>query len=155
MKLRRPIGKCDSNRNSMCDEFAHHSYLPFHTIFSQCPDFGRIIEVLLNDGVSALSEKCQMLPGTPLKPMLAHPTKGVQEVLQRFDGIKFTCEYKYDGERAQVSVQLHRISVSVVKLKFPSVDRFTLTPMERSASFLVIKRTTPVNIRTLSGESTM
>lgn len=72
---------------------------------SQCPDFGRIIGVLLNDGVDALSEKCQMLPGTPLKPMLAHPTKGVQEVLQRFDGIKFTCEFKYDGERAQVSVE--------------------------------------------------
>lgn len=77
----------------------------FFFSFSQCPNFGRIIEVLLNDGVDALSEKCQMLPGTPLKPMLAHPTKGVQEVLQRFDGIKFTCEYKYDGERAQVSVE--------------------------------------------------
>jgi DNA ligase 1 len=72
------------------------------TVFCQCPDYNQIIPILIDDGVEFLLEKCKMKPGVPLKPMLAQPTNGIHEVLTRFDGIDFTCEYKYDGERAQI-----------------------------------------------------
>lgn len=36
--------------------------------------------------------------------MLAKPTNGISEVLDKFQDSEFTVEYKYDGERAQVHV---------------------------------------------------
>lgn len=72
------------------------------TVYSELPSYDVIIPAMLESGIVNLRENCKLRPGVPLKPMLAKPTKAITEVLDRFEGQTFTCEYKYDGERAQI-----------------------------------------------------
>ncbi|KLU88998.1 DNA ligase 1 [Magnaporthiopsis poae ATCC 64411] len=72
------------------------------TVYSELPSYETIIPAVLEHGIMNLKENCKLRPGIPLKPMLAKPTKAITEVLDRFENQTFTCEYKYDGERAQI-----------------------------------------------------
>jgi DNA ligase-1 len=71
-------------------------------VHSELPSYEVIIPAMVEHGILNLREHCKLRPGVPLKPMLAKPTKAITEVLDRFEGQTFTCEYKYDGERAQI-----------------------------------------------------
>ncbi|CAA7399102.1 unnamed protein product [Spirodela intermedia] len=113
-------------------------------VYSVLPDYDKIIPNLLRLGVWKLSEVCKFSLGVPVKPMLAKPTKGVSEILDKFQGMEFTCEYKYDGERAQIhymedgSVEIYSRNAerntgkypdvvnSVSRFKKPSVKSFVL-----------------------------
>lgn len=77
------------------------------TVYSELPSYEVIIPAMLEHGITKLRENCRLQPGVPLKPMLAKPTKSITEVLDRFEGKDFTCEYKYDGERAQIHFVSH------------------------------------------------
>lgn len=70
--------------------------------YSEVPSFDSLLDALLNVPLQELHKTCTLTPGIPVEPMLAKPTKSVLEVLKRLNGARFTCEYKYDGERAQV-----------------------------------------------------
>lgn len=71
-------------------------------MYSVLPVYDKVIPALLSVGVWDLQKTCSFTPGIPVGPMLAKPTKGVSEIVQKFQDTEYTCEYKYDGERAQV-----------------------------------------------------
>lgn len=70
--------------------------------FCQVPNYEILIKLAMNEGILNLMDHCGLAPGVPLKPMLAKPTKAISEILDTLQGKRFTCEYKYDGERAQL-----------------------------------------------------
>jgi DNA ligase-1 len=75
------------------------------SVYSECPSYDLLIPALLEEeDVAAVPRRVHFCPGIPVKPMLAKPTNGVAEVLEKFSDQPFTCEYKYDGERAQIHV---------------------------------------------------
>lgn len=73
--------------------------------FSEMPSFDLLVAALMEGrDASNLAEACHISLGIPVKPMLAKPSKGIKEVSERLGGKRFTGEWKYDGERAQIHV---------------------------------------------------
>eukprot|EP01025_Chloroclados_australasicus_P065346 TRINITY_DN8911_c0_g1_i3.p1 TRINITY_DN8911_c0_g1~~TRINITY_DN8911_c0_g1_i3.p1 ORF type:complete len:746 (-),score=67.51 TRINITY_DN8911_c0_g1_i3:431-2668(-) len=73
-------------------------------VYSECPSYNKIVPSLLDGGIEGLEKRCCFEVGIPVKPMLAKPTNTITEVLDKFSKCKFTCEYKYDGERTQIHI---------------------------------------------------
>ncbi|KZZ91306.1 DNA ligase, ATP-dependent [Ascosphaera apis ARSEF 7405] len=105
------------------------------TVYSELPSYEVIVPAMLENGIFNLPDNCKLQPGVPLKPMLAHPTKSITEVLDRFEGKEFTCEYKYDGERAQI----HYVANDALS-QFPSAVQTSLQKAGQTGCSAIFSR---------------
>ncbi|KFY41634.1 hypothetical protein V495_04853 [Pseudogymnoascus sp. VKM F-4514 (FW-929)] len=71
--------------------------------FAKRPNYNDLVPALLEIGVcDELLIRCGLGLHVPLMPMLGNITRDLSEMLTKLQGRDFSCEFKYDGQRAQV-----------------------------------------------------
>ncbi|KAL2499457.1 DNA LIGASE 6 [Abeliophyllum distichum] len=89
--------------------------------YNVLPNLDLLIPSLMEKGIEFSSSTLSMVPGIPIKPMLAKITNGASQVLKLFNNKAFTCEYKYDGQRAQI----HRLPDGSIRVFSRNGDETT------------------------------
>lgn len=105
--------------------------------FARRPNYNDLVPTLLEIGISheELLLRCGLAMHIPLRPMLGGITRDLGEMLLKLQGRHFTCEYKYDGQRAQVhcddkgKVTIFSRHLEVMTDKYP--DLVALVPRIR------------------------
>ncbi|KAF8331870.1 DNA ligase [Cantharellus anzutake] len=72
------------------------------TTFVQHPNYNDIVKAFLAGGWESLAQKVPLTVGIPLHPALGSPMRTLDEIYERINGVTFSAEFKYDGQRAQV-----------------------------------------------------
>lgn len=104
--------------------------------FARRPNYNDLVPCLLEVGISdELLLRCGLGLHVPLRPMLGGITRDLSEMLTKLQGRDFSCEYKYDGQRAQVhcdeqgKVSIFSRHLEVMTDKYP--DLVALVPQIR------------------------
>ena len=104
--------------------------------FARRPNYNDLIPALLEIGVcDELLLRCGLAMHIPLRPMLGSITRDMGEMFTKLQGRDFACEYKYDGQRAQVhcdekgKVTIFSRHLEVMTDKYP--DLVALVPKIR------------------------
>ncbi|KAI1274223.1 hypothetical protein F5Y07DRAFT_401513 [Xylaria sp. FL0933] len=104
--------------------------------FARRPNYNDLIPALLEVGVCPeLLVRCSLELHVPLRPMLGSITRDLAEMLTKLQGRDFACEFKYDGQRAQVhcdergKVSIFSRHLEVMTDKYP--DLVALVPQIR------------------------
>ncbi|KAK8218122.1 hypothetical protein IWZ01DRAFT_137997 [Phyllosticta capitalensis] len=104
--------------------------------FARRPNYNDLVPTLLEIGVcDELLLRCGLALHIPLRPMLGSITRDIGEMLTKLQGRDFSCEFKYDGQRAQVhcdergQVTIFSRHLEVMTEKYP--DLVALVPQIR------------------------
>ena len=107
--------------------------------FAKRPNYNDLVPCLLEIGISGeLLVRCGLALHIPLRPMLGSITRDLGEMLTKLQGRDFSCEFKYDGQRAQVhcddqgKVSIFSRHLEVMTDKYP--DLVALVPQIRGES---------------------
>ena len=107
--------------------------------YARHPNYNDLVSCLLEIGVTdELLVQCGLELHVPLRPMLGSITRDLSEMLTKLQGRDFSCEYKYDGQRAQVhcddkgKVSIFSRHLEQMTDKYP--DLVSLVPQIRGES---------------------
>ncbi|KAH9931109.1 ATP-dependent DNA ligase [Epithele typhae] len=101
---RRKKGKkaADAARDALNEAFAAAEGL-LKRVYVQHPNYDHIVKALLDAGLDGLREQLPLTVGVPLLPTLGSPTRSLDEIYDRLGLLPFAAEFKYDGQRAQIT----------------------------------------------------
>ncbi|KAJ5861676.1 uncharacterized protein N7529_008986 [Penicillium soppii] len=104
--------------------------------YARHPDYNDLVPCLLEIGPTAeILVRCGLSMHIPLRPMLGSITRDLSDMLTKLQGRAFSCEYKYDGQRAQVhcdqqgKVSIFSRHLELMTDKYP--DLVSLVPQIR------------------------
>lgn len=107
--------------------------------YARHPSYNDLVPCLLEIGVTEeLLIRCGLVLHVPLRPMLGSITRDLSDMLTKLQGRDFSCEYKYDGQRAQVhcdergKVSIFSRHLELMTDKYP--DLVSLVPQIRGES---------------------
>ncbi|KAJ5235571.1 uncharacterized protein N7469_004739 [Penicillium citrinum] len=107
--------------------------------YARHPNYNDLVPCLLEIGVTEeLLIRCGLALHIPLRPMLGSITRDLSDMLTKLQGRDFSCEYKYDGQRAQVhcdekgKVSIFSRHLELMTEKYP--DLVSLVPQIRGES---------------------
>ena len=113
--------------------------------FARRPNYNDLVPTLLEIGVcDELLIRCGLGLHIPLRPMLGNITRDLGDMLTKLQSRDFSCEFKYDGQRAQVhcdergKVSIFSRHLEVMTEKYP--DLVALVPQIRGegvSSFII------------------